>query len=286
MKGIQCSAMNKLQGLSPSSVQLWVQCPRKFYEEKMMGRSGGTGEAALLGTFVHLVLENLMQFEMEDRVVEVARKVARSSWDEFAASKEWLEWVAETGFTAEQAFRRQGWASVIGYFQMEKPSEIDVIATERFISATIEGVPVRGIVDRLDRDVFGGVVIVDYKTGKVPSPWFRAPKLQQLNIYAALVEEVDGTRPDEGRLLFTSFSETIATDVTAESIWSAVDVLKNAWADIDRALNDDLFPTKPGPLCGWCPFVGECDEGLAEVKTRRSAGKLKVTAPAWELAGT
>ena len=86
--------------------------------------------------------------------------------------------------------------------------------------------------------------------------------------------------------MFTSFSETIATDVTAESIWSAVDVLKNAWADIDRALNDDLFPTKPGPLCGWCPFVGECDEGLAEVKARRSAGKLKATAPAWELAGT
>jgi putative RecB family exonuclease len=276
--------MSKLAGLSPSSVQLWEQCPRKFCEEKMKGRSGGTSEAALLGTFVHLVLEHLMQLPPEGRIIETARKVARSSWTEFAASQEWTGWVAETGFADEQAFRRRGWASVCGYFQMEKPSDVEVVATERFISATIEGVPVRGIVDRLDRDVFGNVVIVDYKTGKVPSPWFRAPKMQQLNIYAALVEEVDGVRPDEGRLLFTSFSETVATDVTAESVWSAVEVLKNAWAAIDRAMNDDLFPAKVGPLCGWCPFVGDCSEGLAEVKSRRSAGKLKKTAPAWELA--
>jgi putative RecB family exonuclease len=250
----------------------------------MKGRSGGTGEAALLGTFVHLTLEHLMQLPAEERVIETARKVARSSWAEFAATKEWTGWVAETGFADEQAFRRRGWASVCGYFQMENPQQVEVVATERFISATIEGVPVRGIVDRLDRDVFGNIVIVDYKTGKVPSPWFRGPKMQQLNIYAALVEEVDGVRPDEGRLLFTSFSETVATDVTPESVWSAVEVLKNTWADIHRAIEDDLFPAKVGPLCGWCPFVGGCPEGLAEMKVRRAAGKLKKTAPAWELA--
>lgn len=250
-----------------------------------MGRSGGTGEAALLGTFVHLVLENLMQLPTEERLIETARKVARSSWTEFSATSEWIGWVAETGFDDEQTFRRRGWASVCGYFQMENPCDVEVVATERFISATIEGVPVRGIVDRLDRDVFGNIIIVDYKTGKVPSPWFRGPKMQQLNIYAALVEEVDGVRPDEGRLLFTSFSETVATDVTAESVWSAVEVLKNTWTDIHHAIEDDLFPAKVGPLCGWCPFVGDCAEGLAEVKSRRSAGKLKKTAPAWELAG-
>jgi len=252
----------------------------------MMGRSGGTGEAALLGTFVHLTLENLMQYPMEDRVIEIARKVARDSWAEFSSSTEWVNWVAETSFVEDKAFRRRAWSSVVGYFQMENPEQVEVIATERFISATLEGVPVRGIVDRLDRSRLGGIVIVDYKTGKVPSPWFVGSKLQQLNIYAALVEEVDGKRPDEGRLLFTSFSETIATDVTAESVWSAVDTLKGVWASIERALEDDSFPPSVGPLCGWCPFVGECAEGLAEVKQRRSAGKLKKTAPAWELAAT
>jgi len=276
--------MKKPVGLSPSSVGLWEQCPRKFYEEKMMGRSGGTGEAALLGTFVHLVLENLMQLLPEERVIETARKVARDSWEQFSVTREWVTWVAETGFADDQAFRRRGWASVCGYFQMEKPSDVEVVATERFISATIEGVPVRGIVDRLDRDVFGNIIIVDYKTGKVPSPWFRAPKLRQLNIYAALVEEVDGVRPGEGRLLFTSFSEFVATDVTPESVWSAVEVLKRVWHEIDVAMEDAEFVPRVGPLCGWCPFVGDCPEGLAEVTTRRAAGKLKKTAPAWELA--
>lgn len=271
-------------GLSPSSIDLWLQCPRRFYEEKVRGRHGGVSEAALLGTFVHLALEKLMQLPAGERTVAEARKQTLDAWSEFSASKDWLGWVASSEVDVT-SFRRRAWGSVCGYFEIENPNGVEVLATERFMSAEVGGVPLRGIVDRVDRDVFDDVVIVDYKTGKVPAPWFRESKFRQLNLYAAMYEVLEGERPDEGRLLFTSFGEVIGTTIDAESVSGAVDAASTAWVEIGDSFAAGRWEPKPGPLCGWCPFVGECEEGLAEVRERRAAGKLKKSAPAWELAG-
>lgn len=272
-----------LTGLSPSSIDLWRQCPRKFHAEKFEGRAGGTSEAAVLGTFVHLVLERLMGLEPDARTVRSARRLTLEAWPEFEQGSEWAE-LSTIAVVDVTEFRRRAWASVCGLFQIEEPSDVEVLATERFLEATLEGVPVRGIVDRVDRDVFGDTVVTDYKTGKVPAPWFRESKYRQLNLYAALLEAVDGERPAEGRLLFTSFGESIGTTVTAESIAEAVEVASDAWREVAAAQASGVWPANPGPLCGWCPFVGDCDEGLAEVRVRRASGKLKRSAPAWELA--
>jgi len=275
--------LDVLTGLSPSSIDLWRQCPRKFHAEKFEGRAGGTSEAAVLGTFVHLVLEHLMGLEPAERTVRSARRLTLEAWPEFESGSDWAELSSLEAVDVTE-FRRRAWSSVCGLFQIEAPADVEVLATERFLDATVGGVPLRGIVDRVDRDVFGDVVVTDYKTGKVPAPWFRESKFRQLNLYAALLEEVDGERPAEGRLLFTSFGESIGTTVTAESVASAVEVASDAWREIGEAESGGVWPANPGPLCGWCPFVGECDEGLAEVRGRRAAGKLKRTAPAWELA--
>lgn len=278
-----------VSGLSPSSLELWLQCPRKFHAEKYEGRSGGTGRPAVLGTFVHLVLERLMGLEPDRRTVKAARELTLSAWPEFVAGDDWSQWAAQEGdgFDVDLVeFRRDAWSSVCGLFQIEDPAAVDVVATERFVESTVDGVPLRGIVDRLEReDVFGDLVVTDYKTGKVPAPWFRAAKFRQLNLYAALVESDQGERPAEGRLLFTTYGEVVGTSITAESVAEAVEVASAAWSSLRDAESSDEWPAQPGPLCGWCPFVAECEAGLAEVRERRAAGKLKRTAPAWELAG-
>ena len=277
----------QIGGLSPSSIDLWLQCPRKFYDEKYEGRSGGTGEAAVLGTFIHLVLERLMELDPAERTVKTARALTLKTWPEFLTSKDWTALVEQEGesFDVDHTdFRRRAWTSVCGLFQIEDPSDVEVLATERFMKAEVEGVPVRGIIDRLDRDVFGDLVVTDYKTGKVPAPWFRSSAFRQLNLYAAMVEVVDGERPAEGRLLYTSYGEVIGTTFTTESVSRAVEVVVNTWDEVAECEASGEWPAKTGPLCGWCPFVAECPDGLAEVRKRRSAGKLKATAPAWDLA--
>jgi putative RecB family exonuclease len=272
-------------GLSPSSIELWLQCPARFEQEKILGRRSPGGIDASIGTFVHTVLENLMGLDPTDRTIDAARRLMLAEWPTFQTTDAWTDLGLEPDSDDDKSFRRRVWAGVRGYFEIENPQRVDVLARERYLSAEIDGVPLRGIIDRLDRDVFDEVVVADYKTGKVPIEAYRGPKFRQLNLYAAMVEQTDGLVPTEGRLLFTTFGRTIATTIDRESITAAVETASDAWDALHASEAAGVFEPQTGPLCGWCPFVAECPAGLAEVRERRAAGRLKRTAPAWELAG-
>lgn len=273
-------------GLSPSSIELWLQCPKRFEQEKVLGFRSPGGVDSFIGTFVHRVLELLMERPPQGRTIDAARDIIRDEWTIFTAGDEWPTLGIAAGSDDEQTFKRRAWAGVRGYFEIENPQRVEVVARERYLSAVCDGVPLRGIIDRLDRDVFDDVVVTDYKTGKVPIPAFAAPKYRQLNLYAAMVEQTDGVRPNEGRLLFTTHARVLATTITGESVAESVEVASNAWDELHASEKRGEYEPTPGPLCGWCPFVIDCEAGLAEVRERRAAGKLKRHAPAWELAGT
>ena len=50
--------------------------------------------------------------------------------------------------------------------------------------------------------------------------------------------------------------------------------------DVPTLCAADTLEARPGVLCGWCPFVSECPEGLAELARRQAIGKLPAHAPA------
>ena len=284
--GTRVGPMERLMpdGLSPSSIELWMQCPKRFEQEKVLGRRSPGGVDSSIGTFVHLVLELLMERPAPERTIDAARTILVAEWPTFLTTDNWTTLgITEDGDDA-RSFKRRVWAGVRGYFEIENPTRVEVVARERYLSAVCDGVPLRGIIDRLDRDVFDDVVVTDYKTGKVPIPAFAAPKYRQLNLYAAMVEQVDGVLPNEGRLLFTTYGRTLATTIDRESVEGAVETASKVWDELHDAEDVGVYEATPGGLCGWCPFVGECEAGLAEVRERRAAGKLKKHAPAWELA--
>lgn len=275
-----------LDGLSPSSIELWQQCPRRFYEEKFAGRllvRGGV--EAFLGTFVHLVLERFMQRPAWERTVETAQVDARLAWAEFSAEQDWQDFCDEADFDVlgdeGRSFRWRGWLSVCGLWRIEDPQHVDVVATEQMLGAMLGTAPVRGIVDRLDR-IGGHLVVVDYKTGKVPKPQFMEAKDRQLAIYAAILDQ-QGQRPSFGRLLFTTHQRELNVAFTDDAIDGVTRLASATWAEIGDAYANDVWPAKPGPLCGWCPFIEDCPQGLAEVTRRSHEGRLAAHAPAWAL---
>jgi putative RecB family exonuclease len=272
-------------GLSPSSIDLYLQCPARFEWEKIDRNESMAGEAAVKGTFVHRVLELLMQQDPEDRTPDMARLFMAETYTEILGNREFMSLALPESDV--RSFRRDAWTSVRRYFEMEDPSQIEVVSTEERIEAEIEGVPIRGIIDRLERDVLDDLVITDYKNGKVPIPRYRAPKMRQLNYYAALVEAAKGERPVAGRLVFTAFGEIIDTNFTDESVEDAIATAVEVWHGVHRDM-DEGFAPNPGPLCGWCPKVADCAEGKAEVISRGSKkpgarGALGDHAPAWDM---
>jgi hypothetical protein len=41
----------------------------------------------------------------------------------------------------------------------------------------------------------------------------------------------------------------------------AIAWLQKSWTDLEQAHTFGQWPANTGPLCGWCPYVGQCEEG-------------------------
>ena len=60
------------------------------------------------------------------------------------------------------------------YFELEDPTTVRPIGLELRLAATVGSVQLRGIIDRLELDEDGELVITDYKTGAVAGRALRA----------------------------------------------------------------------------------------------------------------
>lgn len=218
----------------------------------------------MAGSFAHRVLELLMQLEAPDRTPDAARQIARREWPETESQADFAALgLDEVG---GRRFRWKAWQAIEGLWKLEDPCDVTVTATEQDIEAELAGVPFRGIVDRLERED-DGLVVTDYKSGKAPSARFRRDRLDQVLLYAAAVEADGGERPVRARLLYLG-QRPVGIDVTPHEIVAVTEKLADTWAGINTACATDHFEPRPGPLCGWCPYVDRCPEGTSEVDRR------------------
>ena len=189
--------------LSPSSIATWKQCPKRFFYEKILRLETEPGLEAVCGSFVHEVLEYLMDLPPSERHPDAARRVASARWATFATDP--ASRFGELGLDAAGIleFKRRAWTGITGYFAIENPALVDVVATEQQMQAELAGAPIFGIVDRLER-AGDRLVVSDYKTGKAPK-WQDEidEKLEQLHLYAAMLDAL-GTPVSTLRLLFVS----------------------------------------------------------------------------------
>ncbi len=260
--------------LSPSSASTFRSCQRRWefrYIEKLPDPAG---EAALAGTFAHRVLELLLQRPAAERTVPIAREIAGTVWPEVADDPDYL--ALELDAEAQRRFRWLAWTAIEGLWAIEKPDEIDVVATEQPIDTMLGEVPFRGIVDRLERE--HGLVVSDYKSGRAPTSRFRSGRLEQVLLYAAAIHADTGEQPTSARLLYLG-QETIGIEVTAARLDGAIGALEDTWNTMELVVGAGVYEPSPGPLCGWCPYADRCPEGLAELESRRVSGRIRASAP-------
>ena len=80
---------------------------------------------------------------------------------------------------------------------------VRVLGVELRVSATTDdGVMIRGIIDRLELDDDGELVVTDYKTGRAPHPNYERKSLSGVQFYAFLCESVFGRIPAAVRLVY------------------------------------------------------------------------------------
>lgn len=255
---------------------MYQQCPRKWRFRYVDRLPDPPGVPALVGTFAHLVLEHLLQLPHGQRTKARAKTLARSLWPEFGREPDYLA----LGLSDADAkdFRWQAWLAIEGLWALENPDETEVHATEHEVTVDVGGVPFRGIIDRVDV-IDAGLVISDYKSGKAPADRWRHRPLKQVLLYAAALESTTGQRPIGARLLYLG-QRTLGIRVTQRNLDQVVGELGETWRSLNADCERQEFDPSTGPLCAWCPFVGSCPEGQAEVIARCEAGKVRDDAPA------
>lgn len=262
--------------LSPSSASAFDGCPRRWKFKYVDRLPEPSGEAAVVGTFAHTVLEDLYELEPAERTKDQAKRLARDLWPEQETDADYQ--ALELSDEDSRAFRWRAWLAIAGLWDLEDPETIEVVATEQKVQASLDGVPFLGIIDRLEREG-GNLIVSDYKSGKVPSPRWRDDKIQQVMLYAAAVTQSEEEQPERARLLYLG-QETLDFAVTDRRIEDASGQLAQTWSSIGSACESEEFEAKPGVLCGWCPFAVDCPEGFSELTRRNEIGKLPAHAPA------
>ncbi len=264
------------QHLSPSSATAFEGCPRRWGFKYIDRLPEPSGQAALVGSFAHRVLELLCEFPSPERTIDQAKLLAKQAWPEFETDEDYCG--LDLDADQARAFRWQAWIAIAGLWDIEDPAKVDVVSTEQKVKVVLGSVPFVGIVDRVDR-MAGKLVVSDYKSGTLPGVRWRDDKIRQVMLYAAALQESTGETPDRARLLYLG-QRILDVRVTERRIEEAVGSLDDVWVGINTACSEDTFEPRPTVLCGWCPFIDQCPEGQAELTRRVEAGSMPAHAPA------
>lgn len=246
----------KLSNLSPSRAADFKTCPQLFKFRAIDRLPEPTSVYQARGTVAHLALQRLFDLPGPDRTPERLFDLFRQAWGE-ARSEDELSSLFEDE-ESERAWGLESLGLLANYFTVEDPSSLEPEGREVDMSEDLEGMVIRGILDRIDRADDGSLVITDYKTGRAPPERYSMPAFFALKIYALLVRRRTGETPSELRLLYLNGPTAYRLAVDDAQLDAMDGQLRALWAAIERAMRQDRFPARPGRLCDWCSFRPEC----------------------------
>ncbi|HET6963296.1 MAG TPA: PD-(D/E)XK nuclease family protein [Acidimicrobiales bacterium] len=243
--------------LSPSKVSSFKDCALAFRLSVIDRLPEPPSPHAAKGTLVHRALELLMwEEEPADRTREAAQEKLERAVPEVLDGEEYADLVWADGERAE--FVADAASLLDHYFRLEDPRSVQVLGTELRMSVQLGSLRLSGIIDRLDLDADGELVVTDYKTGRAPSANYEQARLGGVHFYAFLCEQVLGRRPAEVRLLHLREPLTISTTPSDQSIRGLQLQTTAIWAAVEQACRREDFRPKPGRLCDYCAYHDLC----------------------------
>lgn len=262
--------------LSISALNTFLKCPVAFYYDYILGVPSEPSAPFLYGNAIHATLRKMVEkmrlskdktYPKIETVVDFFKQEMKRNRGQFAPKE--YETRLIRGQEALQAYyeaHHQDWIQ-------------DTIAEYSVTHTEIDGVPVRGDIDRIDFVDAQTAHIVDYKTGRttpVTAPTTRKPLgseyWRQLIFYALLFEfqRADSRRVAAGTISFLELdkkNKRIDKEITinAEDKRVLRDTIKETW---DKIQNNEFYEGCGDPKCKWCEFqrTQEAPESFRDVE--------------------
>lgn len=269
---------------SPSSLNTYKQCPRKYFYVYRMGFRTPDNIYLLRGTLVHNVLEKLwdndikLKFTDMDKFAESLKDRLRGDLDFRWKNKKGRITTLAGGKEQEKEFHEQSLQmmdnfadyiiqrmnlmeeeSVLKRYRAVKPSQVE---------APLDTDNLRGKADTLDDKNEMCIEITDYKTSKKTS--LTKDYKFQIGMYAMMYKVMHGK--DVHRIGIHFLNKKVKKDEDPIN-WIEGEELAKVVAETEREMNAlmallektevDDFPCKKTPLCKWdnpkTKSKGQCD---------------------------
>ncbi|MDE3008616.1 MAG: PD-(D/E)XK nuclease family protein [Acidobacteriota bacterium] len=243
--------------LSPSRLSDFQSCPRRYQHASVDRIPQPASYASTKGRYVHAILELLFALDAAQRTRERASALRDEA--EATVLTDEVRADLELDATMLERLRAESEEILDVYFVMEDPRHVHPEGVELRLNVEVAGTPLLGILDRLDRDDEGNLVIVDYKTGSVPDRRYDSLTFANTELYAALCESHFGERPAAIRLLYVAKGTTMERRVSDVVVRARVQSAQQAWSRITTYYDDGDFPATPSArACRFCAYQERC----------------------------
>ncbi len=245
--------------LSPSRASDFIQCPL-LYRFRVIDRlPSPPSAAAARGTLVHSVLERLFDLPAAQRTPDAAAALVAPQWQRLVETDPELAAMIE----ADESRTEDSWFAeavqlINTWFVLEDPTRLEPAERELYVEADLDGLTLRGYVDRLDVAPNGALRVVDYKTGRSPSEHFEAKALFQMRFYALVLWRLRGVIPQMLQLVYLGNSELMRYSPDEADLLATERKVKALWTAIERAAMTGDWRPRTSRLCDWCDHKAIC----------------------------
>jgi len=254
---------------SPSSINTFYQCPRKYYYHYILGLPTKESIATLAGKTIHAVLEDFFDIKVENlKPSNIEHELKQKLLNVFVLK--WQDAIPELSKLnidkreIQQYYQES--LEMLGNFLDNFFAKITPLINSSTFAETFEKfkptreifiqsneLNVRGYIDAI-HETNGEIYILDYKTSKkdLVSPEYR----RQLAIYACLYMAKYEKIPHRVGILFLRHGTEQVIDVADELLNEGKIACEHIQKKTESSEMDD-YQRNISPLCKW--RNGECD---------------------------
>ncbi|KUG54358.1 exodeoxyribonuclease V subunit beta [Serinicoccus chungangensis] len=251
MRTMEAVTEHHARALSPSRAADFMQCPL-LYRFRIVDRlPEPPSAAAARGSLVHAVLDRLFDLPPGNRTLEAATDLVPGEWERLLLADPVLAELAEDASGGTEELLRS-------WFALEDPTRLQPAERELYVEADLDGLVIRGYVDRLDEAPDGRLRVVDYKTGRSPSETFEGRALFQLKFYALALWRSRGVLPSRLQLVYLRDRTVLWIDPSEADLLATERKVRALWAAIEQVARTGDWRARPGRACSWCAHRAVC----------------------------
>lgn len=240
--------------LSVSKIKTFKDCPCKFkfsYIEKLPKKDW---EHLKFGNFLHEVLENFHNYLLDKPNIQFhilmkeAYVAALPNWEQFLSPE----------------VKKEAFDILCGYLkilaeQVRQKILPEFLKLEKTFYINIDDkILLHGFIDRIQRDIDGMLHVGDYKTTKKKKYLENDPFQLQVYAYAMCLEDPSIQRIRTSYILLRHNFEMIVKEYTREEVMKIEPTFLKYAEDIEK---EKLFRPQTSPLCKYCDYLENCQEG-------------------------